>query len=270
MVDENEYNIDNTKELNIQNSEWILTKNDSSTWNNTQNSEQKYTSNFDKWCRNPQTWKPLTQLFLYQKREYEFWWLRLVLRLLLLYFTITIFKYWSDYRNGATIIQKLHNINLIFHEAWHAIFRLFDFSNNHILEYLWWSLSQILIPLICCIALLKNRDAFWASVCLWRTFESMIDCVPYIADANVMALPLITWGIGLDHPYGWHDRNYILTERGILKHANGIALSIERIALLWLCISIIRGARCIYYSKKYYQILPIENKQRNRYFQNKI
>ena len=251
MVDENEYNINITKESNIQNSEWILIKNSSNPWNNTKNSEQTYTSNFDKWCKNPQTWKPLTRILLYQKRVYEFWRFRLVLWLLLLFFTITIFKYWSDYRRGATIIQKLHNINLIFHEAWHAIFIVFDFSSNRILEYLWWSLCQIIIPLICCIALLKNRDIFWASVWLWRVCESMIDCVPYIADANVMALPLITWGIGLDHPYGWHDRNYILTERGILNHANGIASSVENIALFWLFISVIRGARSLYYSKKY-------------------
>ena len=66
-----------------------------------------------------------------------------------------------------------------------------------------------------------------------------------------MALPLITWGIGLDHPYWWHDWNYILTERGVLDKASEIALSVEKIALFWLCISIIRGAWCLYYSKKY-------------------
>lgn len=221
-------------------------------------SEQTYTSDFDKWCRNPQTRRPLTRFFLYQeKKEHsQFWLFRLILWLFLLFFTITIFKYWSDFRRGAAIIQKLHGINLIFHEAWHAIFRIFDFTNNRILEYLWWSLTQIIIPLICCIALLvKHRDAFLASICLWRAFESMIDCVPYIADANVMALPLITWGIGLDHPYWWHDRNYILTERGILNQANKIALSVERIALFWLCVSIVRGARCLYYSKKYSSVL---------------
>lgn len=243
MIDEN---INTQEKSNIQNSECISIK------NNKQESKQTYTSNFDRWCKNPQNWSLLTYLFLYQRRkETQFWWFRLILRILLLFFTITIFKYWSDFRRGATIIQKLHNINLIFHEAWHAIFMVFDFTSNRILEYLWWSLTQVLIPLICCIALLKNRDAFWASICLWRTFESMIDCVPYIADANVMALPLITWGIGLDHPYGWHDWNYILTERGILNQANGIALSVEKIALFWLCISMLRGARCIYYSRKY-------------------
>lgn len=245
-MDENKYNLDTQEELNFQNTGWISTE------NNNQEFGQTYTSNFDKWCKNPQDRDLLTYLFLHQKRkETQFWWFRLILWILLLFFTITIFKYWSDFRRGAMIIQKLHNINLIFHEAWHAIFRLFDFTSNRILEYLWWSLCQILIPLICCFGLLKNRDAFWASICLWRTFENMIDCVPYIADANIMTLPLITWGIGLDHPYGWHDRNYILTERGVLNHANEIASSIERIALFWLCISILRGARCIYYSKKY-------------------
>lgn len=248
MIDENKYNVDIQAGLPIQNFWW------NSIWNNISKPEQIYTSNFDKWCRNPKTWNPLTRLFLYQEKKEsgQIWWFRLIFRLLLLFFTITIFKYWSDYRRGAAIIQRLHIINLACHEVWHLIFRVFDFTSNNILEYLWWYLNQILVPLICCVVLLiKKRDIFWSSVCLWRTFESMIDWVSYIADANVMALPLTTWGIGLDHPYGWHDRNYILTERGILDQAGNIALSVEKIALFWLCISLIRGAWCLYYSKKY-------------------
>lgn len=252
-MDENKYGVDKSREFNVQKPGWIVMENNSNFWNGIQKSEQAYKSNFDRWCRNPQTWNPLTRLFLYQEKwRPQIWWFRLILRLLLLFFTITIFRDWSDYRRGAAIIQRLHIISLACHEVWHVLFRLFDFTSNHILEYLWWFLNQILVPLICCIILLvKKRDIFRSSFCLWWAFESMIDWVPYIADANVMALPLITWGIGLDHPYGWHDRNYILTEWGILDHAKDIAISVEKIALFWLCISIIRGARCLYYSKKY-------------------
>ena len=253
MTDEDKYDMNMPRDFNIQNFGWIVTENSSNIWNNTQKSEQTYKSNFDKRCRNPQTWKPLTRLFLYQGKWIpQIWWFRLIFRLLLLFFTITIFKYWSDYRRGAEIIKKLHIISLSCHEVWHVLFRLFDFTDNHILEYLWWFLNQIIVPLICCIILLvKKRDIFRSSVCLWWAFESMIDWVSYIADANVMALPLITWGIGLDHPYWWHDWNYILTERGVLDKANDIALSVEEIALFWLCVSIIRGARYLYYSKNY-------------------
>lgn len=254
MVDENKYGVNMQKEFNIQNPGWIVMENNSNIWDNTQKSKQTYKSNFDKWCKNPQTWKPLTRLFLYQEKKEsgQIWWFRLIFLLLLLFFTITIFRDWSDYRRGAAIINKLHIISLACHEVWHVLFRLFDFTSNRILEYLWWFLNQILVPLICCIVLLvKKRDIFRSSICLWWTFESMIDWVPYIADANVMALPLITWGIGLDHPYWWHDWNYILTERGVLDKASEIALSVEKIALFWLCISLVRWARCLYYSKKY-------------------
>ena len=248
MSYDNKYNVDIQWKLLIQNFGW-----DSSHSNDTQKSEQTYTSNFDRWCKNPQTWKPLTRLFLHQeKRKPQIWWFRLIFRLLLLIFTVTIFKYWSDYWRGAAIIRRLHVISLACHEVWHVLFRLFDFTSNRILEYLWWFLNQILVPLVCCIILLvKKRDIFRSSVCLWWAFESMIDWVSYIADANVMALPLTSWRIGLDSPYWWHDWNYILTERGVLDKASEIALSVEKIALFWLCISIVRWARCLYYSKKY-------------------
>ena len=84
-----------------------------------------------------------------------------------------------------------------------------------------------------------------------------------------MALPLITWGIGLDHPYGWHDRNYILTERGVINQANWIALSIEKLALFWLCISIIRGARYLYYTKMYWSVLSDWKKVKRQTFSEK-
>ena len=68
MIDENKYNINTQKESNIQDSEYISIE------NNNQRSEQTYTSNFDKWCKNPQSWKPIPHLFLHQKRkETQFW-----------------------------------------------------------------------------------------------------------------------------------------------------------------------------------------------------
>lgn len=254
MIDENKYNVNLPRGYNIQNSGWIVIGNGSKIWNSIQKSEPTYKSIFDKWCRNPWAWKPLTRLFLYQEKKEsgQIWRFRLIFRILMLFFTITIFKYWSNYWRGAAIIKRLHVLSLACHEVWHVLFRLFDFTNNHILEYLWWFLNQILVPLICCIVLLvKKHDIFWSSICLWWTFESMIDGVSYIADATVMALPLTTWGIGLDYPYWWHDRNYILTEWGILDQASDIALSVEKIGLFWLCISLIRGARSLYYLKKY-------------------
>jgi two-component SAPR family response regulator len=67
-MDENKYNINTQKESNIQDSEYISIE------NNNQKIEQTYTSNFDKWCKNPQDRDLLTYLFLHQKRkETQFW-----------------------------------------------------------------------------------------------------------------------------------------------------------------------------------------------------
>ncbi len=129
----------------------------------------------------------------------------------------------------------LHCVSVPFHEAGHIIFSILgDFMG-----VLGGSLLQILIPVICMGAFLKQNDVFGASVSLWWTGQNFVDCAPYINDARAQELMLLGGVTGQDVP-GIHDWNNILGTLGLLKldhfiagtsHWFGILLMI--VALLW-------------------------------------
>ncbi|MBN2298016.1 MAG: zinc ribbon domain-containing protein [Deltaproteobacteria bacterium] len=119
-----------------------------------------------------------------------------------------------------SVCTFIHLVNLPFHEAGHILFRLF----GAFITSLGGSLGQLLMPLICTAAfLLKTRDTFGASIALWWFGENFLDIAPYINDANRLVLPLLGGNTGQTAPYGFHDWEYILTEAGIVDHAQAIA-----------------------------------------------
>jgi len=73
------------------------------------------------------------------------------------------------------------------------------------------------------VLLVKTRDPFGASVAMWWFGENFLDIAPYINDANRLVLPLLGGNTGQTAPYGFHDWEYILTEAGIVGHAQTIA-----------------------------------------------
>ena len=78
------------------------------------------------------------------------------------------------------------------------------------------TLGQLLVPVICGIALLRRHDTFGASVCLWWFGENFLDIAPYMADARAGELPLLGGNYGKSSPYGFHDWEFILGETGLL------------------------------------------------------
>ena len=130
----------------------------------------------------------------------------------------------------------MHNINLVFHEAGHVIFRPF----GRFMTILGGSLTQLLMPLIVMIALLwKNADTFGASLGLWWLAQSLMDLAPYVADARAGSLMLLGGFTGRDMP-GVHDWRNILSELGCLQHDVAIAAAVDLVgeglmllALLW-------------------------------------
>ena len=107
-----------------------------------------------------------------------------------------------------------HLINLPFHEAGHIIFRPF----GRFMTSLGGSLAQLLMPLICLtVFLLKTKDTFAASFCLWWFGENFMDLAPYINDARTLTLPLLGGNTGRTSPYGFHDWEFILKESGLIR-----------------------------------------------------
>jgi len=130
----------------------------------------------------------------------------------------------------------IYNVNLVFHEAGHVIFR----PLGRFMTILGGSLLQVLVPLLCTVAFLtRHLDPFAASVTAWWMGQSLIDLAPYINDARAQQMILLGGFSGQDRP-GSHDWNNLLSQLGWLRfdhtlanfvHYAGSALII--FSLLW-------------------------------------
>jgi hypothetical protein len=130
----------------------------------------------------------------------------------------------------------LHLINLPFHEAGHLLFAPF----GRFMMFLGGSLGQILMPVICLgTFLLKTRDPFGASVCLWWTAENFMDIAPYIDDARVMDLVLLGGVTGKETD--GHDWNNVLAMLGWLRHDHELAYLSHDVGIVLMILSFVWG-----------------------------
>lgn len=142
-----------------------------------------------------------------------------------------------------------HLVNLPFHEAGHIIFRPF----GRIIHSLGGSLGQLLMPLVCFfVFLIRTRDRFAASFCVWWLGENFLDMAPYINDARSLSLPLLGGNTGYSSPYGFHDWEFILTELGIARHDHLLALISKSIGIFFILLSF---AWCSYLLSRQYRYL---------------
>lgn len=108
----------------------------------------------------------------------------------------------------------MHSVNLPFHEYGHLMFSPF----GEFWMILGGSLFQILLPLFPLLAfMVLQRDNFAASIMLWWSGQNFIDIAPYIADAPVRAIPLIS---GNDDSHDWWN---LLSMSGSLEHSDAYA-----------------------------------------------
>lgn len=112
----------------------------------------------------------------------------------------------------------LHNINLPFHEAGHIIFSFF----GRFIMVLGGSMAQILMPIICMVTFLIQKNPFAASVGLWWTGENFMDIAPYINDARDLELMLLG-GVTGKEVDNYHDWEYLLGKLGWLEYDHTIA-----------------------------------------------
>lgn len=148
--------------------------------------------------------------------------------------------------NSGALNGLLHSANLAFHEAGHTLLRPFgDFIYT-----LGGSLGQLIIPLICFfVILLKTKDTFGASICLWWFGENFIDLAPYIDDARSLSIPLIGGFYGYEYPDA-HDWHHLLRDLGMLRYDHTLAnLSFATGAFL-MVVSFIWGGFLLYLNIK--------------------
>lgn len=105
-------------------------------------------------------------------------------------------------------IRFLDGVNLIFHEAGHWIF----FWGPEFLVVLGGTLGQLLVPLICLVAFLREARYTSALVMLWWVGQNLVNVSVYAADARTQALPLLGGEAVM------HDWAYLLGNIGLLGY----------------------------------------------------
>lgn len=136
----------------------------------------------------------------------------------------------------------MHNINLPFHEFGHILFMPFgDF-----MMILGGSLFQVLLPFgLTAVFIFKQQDNFAGSITLWWCGQSFIDVSPYIADAQLRALPLV--GGGGEESHDWGN---LLTMLNWLEHTAAIAKGCFLIGAIIIILSLIWGGWILKMQKK--------------------
>jgi len=122
-------------------------------------------------------------------------------------------------------------VNLVFHEAGHAVFGfLGDF-----LGVLGGTLMQLLIPAIATGHFLLNGQRWSGMVTLFWVSQSLFNVSVYVKDARAQALPLLG-GDGVIHDWNW-----LLGRLGLLSWDQVIGSVFYTMGLLVLTVSILGG-----------------------------
>ena len=134
----------------------------------------------------------------------------------------------------------VHLTLLPFHEAGHVAFWPF----GEFLHVAGGPLGQLIIPIVCAVALHRYGDNFGAALCTWWLAASIMDTSVYAYDAFDPLLPLVGGGTGRDAN---HDFVYLFTAMGQLNHARGIGLFVHVVgtmvmlaSLAWAAIVLVR------------------------------
>ncbi len=140
------------------------------------------------------------------------------------------------------MMSFMHNINLPMHEAGHIIFSfLGDFMG-----VLGGTLMQLIMPAVVAGAfLLKNRDAFGASIGLWWLGQSFMDSAPYINDARAGELMLLGGVTGKEAP-GYHDWENILGRLGWLQYDHLLATISFTLGIMLMFLAFAWGGYMLY------------------------
>jgi len=155
---------------------------------------------------------------------------------LLLLFVAWSWQFLSAPMSMEVMNSFMHLVNLPFHEAGHIIFSPF----GPFMTSLGGSLAQVLVPLICLVALLvQTRDPFGAALCLWWLGESLLDLAPYIADARALQLVLLGGRTGAE--VEGHDWEFILGSMGWLHLDRALGQTAYRLGALFMIAALVWG-----------------------------
>lgn len=120
-------------------------------------------------------------------------------------------------RGGYLLID---NVNLVVHEAGHALFGWF----GETLGLMGGTIFQLLVPLLLAVYFLFLRQATATAFCSFFFFENFLPIATYMADARAQELPLVTVGGG---DYVEHDWFTMLSRVGLLEWDTRLAMGVR-------------------------------------------
>ena len=126
----------------------------------------------------------------------------------------------------------LHLVNLPFHEAGHVLFSPF----GALMMSLGGSLLQVIVPVVCAVALARKPDVFGAAVATWWAGQSLADLAPYIADARALQLVLLGGATGAE--VEGHDWEAILLSLGWLHRDRQLGMTAHVLGTLTMAASL--------------------------------
>jgi CBS-domain-containing membrane protein len=129
--------------------------------------------------------------------------------------------------------------DLVFHEAGHLIFS----PLGQFMSVVGGSLMQVLIPVVCAIAFIKQEQPFGAAICVWWAGQNLVDLAPYIADARALQMVLLGGRTGAE--VEGHDWEYILTRLRIIHLDVTLGRSAHALGMLTMIGSLAFAARTL-------------------------
>jgi hypothetical protein len=140
------------------------------------------------------------------------------------------------------MMSFMHNINLLMHETGHLLFSIL----GNFMGVLGGTIMQLLMPAIVLGSfLVKNRDAFGASLGLWWLGQSFMDNAPYINDARAGELMLLGGVTGKEAP-GYHDWENILGRLGWLQYDHFLAKISFAAGIFLMLLAFVWGGYMLY------------------------
>lgn len=161
----------------------------------------------------------------------QVWWYRLPVLLFLAW----VYRGYMRFRGGGSIFS---GINLGFHEVGHVVFAWFGSS---VLTAAGGTILELAVPSMAgAYLLLRQRDPFGATVCLFWLGTALVGAGIYAADARAQALPLVS-------PFGpvdvdGHDWTFILMKYGRLSRDQEIGGALQSAGMTTMLLAMVAGA----------------------------
>ncbi len=132
--------------------------------------------------------------------------------------------YFWYYASTYTEWHFLDSVNLIFHEAGHAVF----FFLGEFIQVCAGSGFQIALPLFIVIYFFVHEQKLSAGICMLWVGQNFLNVSVYAGDAVNMELPLLGGDSSI------HDWNYILKNTGLLRETATVANIFYFLGLLFI------------------------------------